>query len=83
MSVSEGTAPRISGPRGEEGEGGEVEKFSVSRLEIVGLVGVGRGCPLRRSQGGSAEGLDIKAGIVLMLHAHSYIWLAHGGGRGG
>lgn len=42
MSVSEGTAPRISGPKGEERAGGEVGNFVVPRLVPVGLVSVGR-----------------------------------------
>lgn len=42
MSVSEGTAPYISGPKGERGEGGVIGKFAVSRLATVGLVSVWR-----------------------------------------
>lgn len=49
MSVSEGTAPHISVLKGEEGEGGQVEKFSVSGLEIGELVDSGPRVSLRGS----------------------------------
>lgn len=77
MSVSEGTAPHISVLKGEEGEGGQVEKFSVSRPEIRELVEGGPRESLRDPEQ-LAEELGIKAGIVLWLPllSHTLTYLA-------